>query len=43
MVMVYDYFFVFFVDKVGMDIVFVGDLFGMVVYGEFNIFNVSME
>jgi 3-methyl-2-oxobutanoate hydroxymethyltransferase len=43
MVTAYDYPSALLADKAGMDIVFVGDSIGMVVYGEPNTLNVSME
>ncbi|MDV3103622.1 3-methyl-2-oxobutanoate hydroxymethyltransferase [Thermococcus waiotapuensis] len=43
MVTAYDYPSALLVDKAGIDIVFVGDSLGMVVYGEPNTLNVSME
>ncbi|WP_048148923.1 3-methyl-2-oxobutanoate hydroxymethyltransferase [Palaeococcus ferrophilus] len=43
MVTAYDYPSAMLADKAGMDIVFVGDSLGMVVYGEQNTLNVSME
>lgn len=43
MVTAYDYPSALLADKAGMDIVFVGDSLGMVVYGEPNTLNVSME
>jgi 3-methyl-2-oxobutanoate hydroxymethyltransferase len=43
MVTAYDYASALLADKAGMDIVFVGDSLGMVVYGEPNTLNVSME
>lgn len=43
MVTAYDYPSALIADKAGMDIIFVGDSLGMVVYGEQNTLNVSME
>lgn len=43
MVTAYDYPSAMIADKAGMDIIFVGDSLGMVVYGEPNTLNVSME
>lgn len=43
MVTAYDYPSAMLADKAGMDIVFIGDSLGMVVYGEPNTLNVSME
>ncbi len=43
MVTAYDYPSALLADKAGMDIVFVGDSVGMVIYGEPNTLNVSME
>ncbi|WP_456367084.1 3-methyl-2-oxobutanoate hydroxymethyltransferase [Thermococcus sp.] len=43
MVTAYDYPSALIADKAGMDIVFVGDSLGMVVYGDENTLNVSME
>jgi len=43
MVTAYDYPSALIADKAGMDIIFIGDSLGMVVYGEENTLNVSME
>ncbi|NJF24591.1 3-methyl-2-oxobutanoate hydroxymethyltransferase [Thermococcus sp. Bubb.Bath] len=43
MVTAYDYPSALLADKAGMDIIFIGDSLGMVVYGEPNTLNVSME
>ncbi|WP_297474752.1 3-methyl-2-oxobutanoate hydroxymethyltransferase [Thermococcus sp.] len=43
MVTAYDYPSALIADKAGMDIIFIGDSLGMVVYGEPNTLNVSME
>ncbi len=43
MVTAYDYPSALIADRAGMDIIFVGDSLGMVVYGEENTLNVTME